>query len=324
MNTLTCPRCGAENNSDVMNCVECRINLKFALEHPSDVERIRQEDVTREQSNWSASANDFAEVSASHKQDLLKPVLLLLGSFVFAFCLGEAVHELGHYLVHSAYGVDVRIRLDPFGGSATLQNSAPREILGVTSIAGPLLNLIIGMTVSLLLWWNRKPFLLPLLLWSPVSLVQEGVTFSLGMLTPGGDAEFIVNGGVPAIVLISVGILFLAMGVTAICWLLPLVSLFPEDSFNRKFGVVAGGMVSFFVVRLFFSGLRSPSHLKENTVPLVFSIILATIVVWLYKPLCSILRNISNTEAAEIRWSVVLFSKALGIGMIVFQLIFFN
>jgi hypothetical protein len=44
-----------------------------------------------------------------------------------------------------------------------------------------------------------------------------------------------------------------------ICWLLPLVNLSPADSASRKFGVVIGGMVSFFVIRLVFSSVRSSS-----------------------------------------------------------------
>ena len=34
----------------------------------------------------------------------LRSALLLLGAFAFAFLLGEAAHELGHYLAHRAYG----------------------------------------------------------------------------------------------------------------------------------------------------------------------------------------------------------------------------
>ena len=37
---LTCPQCGTANLADATNCKRCRIELKFALEHPEEIERI--------------------------------------------------------------------------------------------------------------------------------------------------------------------------------------------------------------------------------------------------------------------------------------------
>jgi len=38
MATITCPKCGAENPVNAINCKSCRINLKFALEHLDEME----------------------------------------------------------------------------------------------------------------------------------------------------------------------------------------------------------------------------------------------------------------------------------------------
>ncbi len=256
---------------------------------------------------------------------ILLPVLLLLGAFVFAFCLGEAVHELGHYIAHRACGVDVGIRLDPFGGSRILHGaSAPREIWGITSLAGPLFNLVVGLTFSLALWRRRCAALLPLLLWGPIALVQEGVTFSLGLLTPGGDAELIVNWGVPTFIVLGLGVLFLASGVVAICWMLPLVNLLPTDSLARKFGVVVGGMASFMVVRLLYALVRAPDLALENAVPLVFSLLLATIVVALYTLVHPVLSRVSEIEPVPVTWRGAMWSLTLGVGMVLFQVSTFN
>jgi hypothetical protein len=256
---------------------------------------------------------------------MLPQVLLLLGSFVFAFCLAEAVHELGHFLAHRAYGVTVGIRLDPFGGSRILNgSSAPREILGITSAAGPLLNLLAGLVVSSSLWRFRRPALLPLLMWGPVALIQEGVNLSLGLLNPGADAELIVEWGVPAHMLVGFGLTLLLAGIILICWLLPLLNLSPADSFERKFGTVASGMVSLMVVRLLYSYLTAPSSAQENTVPLVFSVLLATILVVLYDVLYPLLSRKSITKSASITWPSVLLSTALAGGMILFQIGLFH
>jgi hypothetical protein len=116
-----------------------------------------------------------------------KSILLLVGSFVFAFLLGEAVHELDHYLAHEAYGnAGIGIHLDPFGGSCIVGvTSLPLEVMGVTCAAGPLSNLALAIACFLLLWHRRKPVLLPLLLWGPVAMAQEGGNLSLGLLARG-------------------------------------------------------------------------------------------------------------------------------------------
>ena len=206
--SIICPRCGAENLSTALNCAGCRIHLKFAQENPAEIERIKREDARR-QVDGGAIEHSPGLSETNHKPVLL-PALLLLGSFAFAFCLGEAVHELGHFLMHRINGVSVGVRLDPFGGSRIINgSSAPRDTWGITSLAGPLFDLMVGMTVTLALWRVRKPILLPFLIWGPLSLVMEGVTFTLGMLTPGGDAQWIVEWGFPAPLLTSLGGIFL-------------------------------------------------------------------------------------------------------------------
>jgi hypothetical protein len=42
MATVTCPKCGTENPATAMNCMNCRINLQYALEHRDEIELARQ------------------------------------------------------------------------------------------------------------------------------------------------------------------------------------------------------------------------------------------------------------------------------------------
>ena len=141
----------------------------------------------------------------------IKQILLLAGSFAFAFLLGEMVHELGHYLCHLSYGnPDIRIHLDPFGGSRIVGvRTLPPQVMGVTCAAGPFFNLFLGILCSLGLWKFRKPILLPFLIWGPVAMIQEGVTFTLGGLTPGGDAGWMAAAGLPWAEILSAGTLLL-------------------------------------------------------------------------------------------------------------------
>ncbi|MEJ2209467.1 MAG: hypothetical protein P8129_10575 [Anaerolineae bacterium] len=301
----------------------CRINLAFARENPAEIRRIRQEAAVG--ARLDARLDGGSAQAADSDEPGLLPALLLCGAFVFSFSLGEAIHELGHFLAHRAYSVDVGIRLDPFGGSHIIGGSlAPREIWGITSAAGPLFNVTIAVSVLVVLWRLRRPVLLPLLLWGPIALVQEGVTFSLGLLTPGGDAALIVESGVPAGFVLSTGILFLALGVSGVCLVLPQAGLSPSASFPCRLGIVVGGMVPFMVARLLFSPLTSPGQSGENVLPLLFALLLASAVAGLEGPVHRLLGRLPGPEPVAVPRLAVVLSAVLAWGMVTFQLAWFR
>jgi hypothetical protein len=319
---ISCPRCGTENPEDAMNCGACRINLRFALENPAQIRRIRSEDASRAGDGESAAGQAGARLS---NRELLPSVLLLLGAFVFAFTLGEAVREMGHFLANRAYGTQAGIVLDPFGGSHIVGGSAVAvHGRGVTAIAGPLLDLMAGLAVSVVLWRTRRPLLLPFVLWGPLALVQEGVTFSLGMLTPGGDAQRMVQSGIPGPLIVACGLAFLVLGMASVSSLLPLVGLARSDSFGTKVTVVAGGMVPFMALRALVSSTSSVAALQENLVPLVFSLLLVTLVASVYAPVYRIMRRWSQATVFPSTHPATFASLALATGMVAFQLAFFN
>jgi hypothetical protein len=257
----------------------------------------------------------------------LKAALWLAGAFTFAFLLGEGVHELGHYLAHWAYGNrTVWIVLDPFGSSRIVGVSQlPQNVMGVTSVAGPLLNLTLGIACSLVLWRRRRPALFPWLLWGPVAMVQEGVTFSLGLLTPGGDAAWIVASCMPAYIVLATGIGLLLAGITMTSWLLSSTVLARDDPFWRRLGIVLAGTSSLMLIRAIHAFIIAPALLKENGIPLLFALLLAFIVVLLHKPLT----NLANTRTAlanptPITWLVAGTALLLGMSMFVFQVLALN
>jgi hypothetical protein len=256
----------------------------------------------------------------------VKSILLLFGSFTFAFLFGEMVHEYGHYLSHQFYGYeDVKIHLDPFGGSRIVGTpDLPVEMMGFTSAAGPLFDLAMGLLCFSLVWRKRKPILLPFLLWGPVAMIQEGVNFSLGLLTPGGDASWIVAWGIPqALLLISGGFLLLA-GVGVLTLLLPLAGIQRGDPFKRKLLIVLAGMCALMLIRSAHSFLVSPESIMENLYPLVLSLILAFIAAALHKPITSLSTKISSQETPLISWSAASFAIALGFGLFFFQIAALN
>jgi ribosomal protein S27AE len=43
MDTIICPKCGAENLADQMNCQKCGLNLKYGQEHPEEFGDLNQQ-----------------------------------------------------------------------------------------------------------------------------------------------------------------------------------------------------------------------------------------------------------------------------------------
>lgn len=203
--------------------------------------------------------------------------------------------------------------------------SLPDKLFGITSAAGPLFSLVLGIASMLLLWRQREPILLPLLLWGPISMVQEGVTFSLGMLTPGGDAQWVAALGIPKLLILVFGLFLLITGVRMVSLFLLLVDVGWDDPFQRKLSIVGVGMCSLMVVRALHSFFVFPGTIMENFIPLVFSLLLSLVVVWLKVPVA---RKMSKTslriERSPATWSASIVALALGISMFTFQVIALN
>ena len=257
---------------------------------------------------------------------MIRKTILLAGAFTFAFLLGEMVHELGHYFSHMAYGNDnIGVHLDPFGGShITGVSTLPLKIMAATSAAGPLFNLLLGCACTFLLWKFRRPALLPFLLWGPVALVQEGVTFSLGTLTPGGDAAWIIAAGIPQPLILTTGILLFVTGITGVALLLPTILPEEDRSFWRDLLIVLLGMCTLMLARSAHSFLAAPESTMENLIPLIFSLVLATIVIPVKQAITRTLKKKPGAQPFPATWIATMTAVSLGTGMFTFQMLAFN
>jgi hypothetical protein len=253
----------------------------------------------------------------------IKSVLLLAGAFTFSFLLGEAVHEFGHYLAHVTYGnQNVQVYLDPFGGSKILGVTGFQTPMvgAITAAAGPLFNLLLASVFFFLLWRKRTTWLLPLLLWGPVAMVQEGINFSMGLLTPGGDARWMVSTGLPAPFLATLGVVLLLSGIFLITTLLPLAALQLSGPFHRKFSVITIGFCFLMGIRLIHSLLSPGQQLMENLAPFVFSIFLSSLVVIFSCKLKGLVENRASKPPQPISWRAALVILSAGIVMFGLQM----
>jgi len=254
----------------------------------------------------------------------LQGILLLMGSFSFAFLLGEAVHESGHWLAHQLYGNEgIGIHIDPFGGShITGVGALPMAVMGVTSLAGPLFNLLTGVVTSMLVYHRRSPLVLSLVIWGPVAMVQEGVTFSLGLLTPGGDAAWVATAmGIPQGVILVFGIALLLGGLVGISALLPLAGVSDETSFGGKLLAVLVGFGFLMLVRSAYAFLSAPDLVVENLVPLVFAFLLSVLLALGFRPLLRWLSQRFDMDTWTVKWSAAIMASCLGAGMFFLQML---
>lgn len=255
---------------------------------------------------------------------LVKFILMLSGSFIFAFLWGEMVHEYGHYISHLAYGNNgVGVVINPFGMSRIIGVTAlPIKVMGVTSASGPLTDLFLALLTFVLLWPKRRPILLPLLLWGPVAMISEGVNFSIGMLTPGGDAQWISTLGIPKPLLVSLGIILIAAGIVIIAMLLYSLVIPERESSLRVFLVVLLGMCSLMLIRFLYTAFTTPAFMMENLIPLIFSLLLAAIVVLIRPLVLKLIRRMRSSSPHPLTMQAVVTALVLGLGMFGFQILY--
>jgi hypothetical protein len=265
-------------------------------------------------------------VSSKGFNQTINSILILAGAFIFAFLFGEFVHDCGHYLCHLAYGnTQVKVHFDPFGGTRIIgAQGLPHRVLAVTCAAGPLVNLILGLSSFFLLWKIRRPLLLPLILWGPVALIQEGVTFSMGLLTPGGDAEWIETLGIPPLILLTNGVTFLIIGSLLVDVLLDLAGIKQNDPFGRKLLIIFTSMCSLMLIRSIHSFLVTPSKVFENLIPLVFSVLLAIFTAAIHRPISKMMDMVVLPNTHPVSRNALTLALILGTSTFVIQLIMFN
>lgn len=256
------------------------------------------------------------------KSSSLKMTLLMMGSFTFAFLLGEMIHEIGHFLAHSYFGVQgISIHLDPFGGSRMIGViSLSLHKMGITTAAGPGLNLAAGILTTTLLWRFSNPAVSPLLLWGPVAMIQEGVNISLGLLSPGSDAQWLAHWGAPEALLITLGVAFILAGTGLISWILSRYIAFTQKTFLSGFTQVFFGLGFLMILRAAVSLFQTPEAAQENLIPLMFALILAGLISGLQR-VRRILYGGDRLLFHTSSWGASLLAVGLGLGILTLQII---
>jgi hypothetical protein len=276
---------------------------------------------------------------------LLKAIGLFLGATFFAYLFSITLHETGHYLANILLGVPQRgIVLNPFGANYNIYLGDLSVALGTpgrrvfSGLSGPLFDLLVTVTISLLLWRKRSPGLLLLLTLGSIALIHESVNIIMSIIDGYGDWAEVSANNVPPVILSLLAVLLLVAGCIWMLQLLPLVGVTPGDPFWRKLVVVLAGMpllnlcavayLTLFGTDVYvptFGGAMLRDGLRlDKTIFLAASTILSVIVIAFHTPLFPWLDRLSHTPTAQVTWRDTLISLGLAVAIIFIQLVFFQ
>lgn len=197
------------------------------------------------------------------------------------------MHELGHLTMDRIYGLDAALVLEPFRSSYTvLAEPWPADMSIWPVVAGPLANVVVGTLLFVALWGIRNPYLMPLLLWGPIALIQESTTAMVQMITREGGTDWmlIADAGVATSLIIGLAVVGLAAGLGGLFLLLPVSGLLPESSLRTRFSLLGLGMAGFSMLALGMSlVLGYPAEeVARNLRLAVFTLLLATLLAVFY------------------------------------------
>lgn len=230
----------------------------------------------------------------------------------FVLNASVAVHEMGHLLLDRLYGLDASIVLDPFGGSYTvLAQPWPADMSLLPVLAGPLANVAAGVLLFLGLWGRRSPYLLPLMLWGPVALIQESTTALVQMITreAGTDWVLINRGGMAAWLIVVLAAVGLVVGLAGLYMLLPVAGLAPETPLSARLGTLVLGMGGFSGLMLALSFALGYSDGQLRNLRLTILAVLIAMLLALSYPR---VRKLRHAEVMEVPPGAVLTAMALG------------
>ena len=177
--------------------------------------------------------------NSSTRFTLLKAIGLFMGASFFAYLLSIAIHESGHYLASIILGVPEKgIALNPFGANYNIYLGDTSTALGTplrrafSGASGPVFDLLVAVTLSLLLWQKRSPGLLPLLLLGSYALLHESVAMIMAAIgdSSSGDWINVMVVGVPPGIIILLAAIMLAAACVWILQILPLTGINPHWS----------------------------------------------------------------------------------------------
>lgn len=240
-----------------------------------------------------------------NNQSPVKMGFLLLGSFILAYLGALYVHELCHSGAALISGGDAfGIVIDPFGWSYSISNSIEHPVFHTA--AGAIGSSLIGILLFMLLIRWPKPALLPLLLFGPIALINNGQYWAVDIIEETGmDACTLVNLGIPASVLLVAGIIQCLVGVVCMIRLMRIIGL-TNQPFIKRLIILGVGIIPYACIGVVWNWANEVDILWLSTIGWV---LLFAVIAGLFRA--------EKLASFEAKWPVVLGFNVIGIGLVV-------
>ena len=273
--------------------------------------------------------------SPSRFTSALRSSLLVFFLFFPLTFMHLFVHESGHALVNLIYRIpNTSIYIHPFSFSGF-----SRPVLDWNNVwmhlGGPVLSVLLGVTLFILFWKRRKYSTLLLMMFIAWTAFWEGIGF-MDILGGGGDFSNVMRiTGLPAGLFIAIDLLLFVIGILLFVSLIPLFGLKP-DNLNTLWalplGMLVFALVGVGVANTFVAG--SPIDVNYNLGkeiiksasyrPLLMTcsgLLFALLYVTLYRVLVRKLPAFLKTEAIsltwkDLRWPAVVAILCVFIGLV--------
>jgi hypothetical protein len=240
-----------------------------------------------------------------NNQSPVKMGFLLLGSFILAYLGAEYVHELCHFGAALISGGNASgIVIDPFGWSYSFSNSIEHPVFHTA--AGAIGSSLIGVLLFVLLIRWPRPVLLPLLLFGPIALINNGQYWAVDIIEGTGyDACRLVEMGVPISLILAAGIAQCLIGIILMVKLMRIIGV-ANESFRRRMIILGLGVFPYAIAGLIWNWRNEVDFLWLSTIVWVF----------LFAGIAGFFR-ISEPKPFETKWPTVIAFNVVGIGLIV-------
>jgi energy-converting hydrogenase Eha subunit A len=256
---------------------------------------------------------------------LFKITLLLFGSFAIAYSLSNFLHELGHAIaIWTTGGIVDRITLSPFSWSYTWYDSEPKLPV-YTASAGIVLGTLSALLLVTLTWrFRRQPWSLIFLLTGIVETASNGLYAVFdSLLSSGGDATDLIQYGVPASLIIGVGILLLIGSLLLSVAAFWPIGFGPKNVLLKRILVLEGGILPYLLCIVVY---QLNYNRQDNTLYILSAgcgVALILAIAGLSHLLQSRFQHPPVDDSYDPSWAYTLFVVALGILVIVLELALF-
>ncbi len=259
--------------------------------------------------------------------ETLRIVLLLSGAFMFAYCFGIVIHELGHVLAYRWYGVPTKtFVIHPFGRNYMEPTFDISYGTLLVFSSGSLFNVICAVVCSIVLRRAATLFLMPFFMWASTALIQESIAMILDIANGGTfDWSMVVAAGIPGWLVACISALFLILGSLYFLRLIAFAGLTRNTPFVKVFGINLVSVVPYFLLALIYASTFQKTMMFAKSVPLLSSICLSLVLSVVFRPTYAWLeRAAPDRKFGPVTWTHAAWSFGLALLIVLIGLFFFN